>query len=317
MLVALKLTLVLVHLGYTSADSTASWLARRSALRFSIWGSPELPSDRAPDIVEHVVNATGGAPASAGVQRVVWNISRGFFPLTSTTYYVPRTKGERTESLMIHHHGHTQGCDNLDGNGTELGCPKFWDFYNVTDFIHGLQLDAIFMYMPLLGPNQQNGFPTDHNWFAQWEGEGDRPISYFITPVSLTVNYALSLGYKHVYMMGKSGGGWTTTVAAAADPRISLSFPIAGSVPLAIKVGPYYLHDKGDFEQLPQLGPMPAQGPWYLDACNYTCQYVLAGLEAGRTSLQILHENDPCCFRTASPRSNPHATLSARAVDQA
>ena len=31
-------------------------------------------------------------------------------------------------------------------------------------------------------------------------------------------------------------------------------------------------------------------------ACNYTCQYLLAGLEPGRFQVQILHEYDTCCF---------------------
>ena len=31
-------------------------------------------------------------------------------------------------------------------------------------------------------------------------------------------------------------------------------------------------------------------------ACNYTCQYLLAGLEPDRFQVQILHEYDTCCF---------------------
>ena len=31
-------------------------------------------------------------------------------------------------------------------------------------------------------------------------------------------------------------------------------------------------------------------------SCNYTCQYLLAGLEPGRYQVQILHEYDSCCF---------------------
>ena len=60
-----------------------------------------------------------------------------------------------------------------------------------------------------------------------------RAIGYFVEPLHLTINYALSLGYTRVVMMGKSGGGWTTTVCSALDPRIDVSFPIAGSIPLS------------------------------------------------------------------------------------
>ena len=55
---------------------------------------------------------------------------------------------------------------------------------------------------------------------------------FFVEPVILTINYAKQvLGYKRVVMMGLSGGGWTTTMAAALDPRIELSIPVAGSIP--------------------------------------------------------------------------------------
>ncbi len=48
----------------------------------------------------------------------------------------------------------------------------------------------------------------------------------------LAVNYAVgALGYDHIVMLGLSGGGWTTTLAAAVDARIALSMPVAGSVP--------------------------------------------------------------------------------------
>jgi hypothetical protein len=57
------------------------------------------------------------------------------------------------------------------------------------------------------------------------------PEQFFLEPVWLSVNYAKSLGYQRIIMGGLSGGGWTTTVAAAIDPRIGLSFPVAGSVP--------------------------------------------------------------------------------------
>jgi hypothetical protein len=106
------------------------------------------------------------------------------------------------------------------------------------------------------GCNAVPGIDSNHHWFHQWEAKGDYPIRFFIEPIVretthspppthplhsssrspllfqvLTINYALSLGYKHVVLFGLSGGGWSTTIAAAIDPRISLSIPVAGSVP--------------------------------------------------------------------------------------
>ena len=39
------------------------------------------------------------------------------------------------------------------------------------------------------------------------------------------------MGYKNIIMVGLSGGGWTTTLASALIPDITLSIPIAGSTP--------------------------------------------------------------------------------------
>jgi hypothetical protein len=69
------------------------------------------------------------------------------------------------------------------------------------------------------------------------------------------------LGYKRIVMMGLSGGGWTTTLAAALDPRIDLSIPIAGSIPCN------FGHTSIDFEQF-------CERP-YNQVCDYECQYVL------------------------------------------
>ena len=103
------------------------------------------------------------------------------------------------------------------------------------------------------------------------------------------MSYALQqLGYRKVHVLGKSGGGWTATVAAAVDPRITLSFLVAGSLPWSFKS-----HQRGDYEQRRQR-----RNPgWYLTLANYTALYTLAALEPGRASLQVLHEKDPCCFK--------------------
>lgn len=77
---------------------------------------------------------------------------------------------------------------------------------------------------------------TTHEHLAQLTGitQGS-PIRYFIEPVIAVSNILESSGYETVYMVGLSGGGWTTTVAAAIDPRIAASYPVAGSTPLGAR----------------------------------------------------------------------------------
>merc|ERR1719231_1810179 len=93
--------------------------------------------------------------------------------------------------------------------------------------------------MPLIGCNQvislnSNGSvytPHSHAWFQQWEDKGEHTMRFFIEPVALAAAHARKLGYKHIVMVGLSGGGWTTTVASAVVTDIDLSIPIVGSIP--------------------------------------------------------------------------------------
>jgi len=165
--------------------------------------------------------------------------------------------------------------------------------------------------MPLKGINLGPGsnettLNSDHWWFLQWEDKGDHAMRYFIEPIVLTINYAKSVGYKDIFMAGLSGGGWSTTFGSALDTRIKGSFPIAGSIPCAMrnpnnKSWPWG-NDAEDFEQNCSPNPNPTMpshpGRLAFQACNYTCQYLLAGLEPERFQVQILHEFDSCCFAT-------------------
>merc|ERR1712129_460312 len=85
--------------------------------------------------------------------------------------------------------------------------------------------------------------------------------------------------------------------------------PIAGSVPCGMRnpVGripdqKWTGSDQEDYEQscMPHNHTLGVgddkPGREAFAACNYTCQYLLAGLEPGRFQAQILHEYDSCCF---------------------
>ena len=59
-------------------------------------------------------------------------------------------------------------------------------------------------------------------------------------------------------------------------------------------------NDREDFEQSCAGDPNPENplhpGRALYRFANYTAMYLLAGLEPGRAQLQVLHENDECCF---------------------
>eukprot|EP00041_Stephanoeca_diplocostata_P009687 m.151052 g.151052 ORF g.151052 m.151052 type:complete len:290 (-) comp17847_c0_seq1:205-1074(-) len=210
-----------------------------------------------------------------------------------------------SDTVVLYHNGHeTSTCTpNYDG---------------VVDYFNELGYDVMELMMPLIGCNQayQYGNPKGHEWFKQFEDKGDFTMRYFIEPVALAAAYAKKLGYKHVVMVGLSGGGWTTTVASAVIPDIDVSFPTAGSVPKWRTAAfdnwvPDLPEGRNPKAVSPDIfSPPPLEGaggdyeqeqerPMYSTIGGYAEMYVLATLESHRHQLQILHEYDSCCFRGA------------------
>jgi len=109
---------------------------------------------------------------------------------------------------VLHHHGHAHGCKPTLPENTCTGPNAWYDYYNVSGFVHDeLGADVLFHYMPLYPPNVVAGVPQSHAFFEPFQERGARTMRFFIEPVILSVKFALSLGYKRVLMMGKSGGG--------------------------------------------------------------------------------------------------------------
>lgn len=50
----------------------------------------------------------------------------------------------------------------------------------------------------------------------------------------LTANYAFAQGYEKLYMVGLSGGGWSTTFAAAIDKRYDASYPLSSHYNISV-----------------------------------------------------------------------------------
>ncbi len=131
------------------------------------------------------------------------------------------------------------------------------------------------------GPNDYtSGGPTDHE-------SGTLTLADWIGPVSIAINTLRNLfPSAAIHMTGISGGGWMTTVAAAADDRIAKSYQFVGSLPDMIYVN-------RDFEQ--RLDGVTA---------DYLTLYMLAA-SPGRRHMQVLYENDPVAFSRANFSTRP------------
>jgi hypothetical protein len=194
------------------------------------------------------------------------------------------------------------------------------------DFISGIEVirsflekgfSVIALSMPLEDPNTRPVVElkrigkiqlTFHDQLKLLEMKSGHPIQLFLTPIAVSLNYANNFSYDSAYMTGVSGGGWTTTLYAALDPRITRSYPVAGSLPLYLREDRNRINtahrsaDWGDYEQtIPEL----------YSIANYLELYILSSQGPRRKQLQILNEYDPCCFAGESSKTY-EATVNSR-----
>jgi hypothetical protein len=274
---------VLARVRARSPDSIA---AMRHQLVAYIWKRDTLPTDALPDeVAEGVVDAEfADLPELRRIDRLKIVMEHG---RTSTVYlFHPAAP---SGGVFIYHEDHR--------GDFVLGKP-------IIARALGLGHTVAALAMPMRGRNVSNEPVTlpgvgeirlglDHDSLAWLEDETFSPIKLFLHPVLATVNHLERLFPGAPFAMaGQSGGGWTSTLYAAIDPRIKASFSVAGSLPLYLRGEPP-LDSWGDFEQI--------HPPLYRIA-EYLDLYVMAAAGAGRRHLQVLNYYDPCCFRPDGAR---------------
>ncbi len=187
-------------------------------------------------------------------------------------HYRPKKPAKK---LAIFHQGH----DHNWGSGGGI---------DTAAFLLGKGYDVLAMQMPLFGDNRKFA-PMgvgSHNDLAKLATRDLEPIRLFLEPVAVALNHAVKqLAPDDVVTIGLSGGGWTTTLYAAIDPRVRLSFPVAGTLPDYLRVG--RPGDRGDWEQY---------HPDLYKVANYLDLYVLGASGPGRRQRQVLNKYDSCCF---------------------
>lgn len=181
--------------------------------------------------------------------------------------------------LVIYHQGH---------GGGFIRDAKTIEFFLKNNY------SVLAFSMPLLGMNNQPvvEIPNfgkikleSHNHFYLLDSTQFSPIKYFLEPVAVSLNYIdENFDFDSYYMVGISGGGWTTTLYSAIDPRIIQSYSVAGSLPTYLRSSP---DDLGDYEQ---ILPLLYQNANYLDL------YILDSYGSNRKHVQIFNKYDPCCF---------------------
>jgi len=170
------------------------------------------------------------------------------------------------------------------------------------DFINGKKTIGFFLEkgysvaalsMPLSGMNNQ---PTvnianigeiklsAHEQFWFIDSDNFSSLKFFLEPVMIATNYIESnYSSNSIFMVGISGGGWTTTVYSAIDDRIDKSFPVGAMLPLFISLNaPVMPHYEGIIPELYEIAS-------YLDL------YILGSFGEDREQIKIINKFDSCC----------------------
>lgn len=243
-----------------------------------LWGSDGFPSAKLPTVVKkNVVSPVDGLVNLARVDDLFLMMDGGVESMAH--HFIPAQS--KTNRLVVLHHGHaTTFNDNAGMRDAGYGMQR--TIRNL--LIEGYSVLAV--YMPGCLPDAPM---VPHATLVDTPTTGSG-LKFFLEPVAVYLNYLQTQAdadafphYLDFSMMGLSGGGWTTTVYAALDPRISLSVPVAGSLPLALRSG----WSIGDSEQT---------DPRFYALVGYLDLYVLGAAGAGRRQVQVLNRHDDCCF---------------------
>ncbi|HUR83451.1 MAG TPA: hypothetical protein VM733_22025, partial [Thermoanaerobaculia bacterium] len=258
-----------------------------------IWGTEGFPSAKLPTSV--ATNVPSPLTGLENLERVdLLRINDTTSHTGRAFHFIPL---RRNGQVVIVHQGHGttfNGPDALtDPDGTGLGLRRT---------IAALLMDGygvLAVYMPHyreaidLGGGQSEPAdvsPSHDAMFNETPATGS-PLKWFLEPAIVALNHVQSL-YSDYHMVGLSGGGWTTTLCAAVDPRIRMSFPIAGTIPLYLRGNSSSV---GDTEQF-------LSG--FYSIAGYPDLYVLGAHGSNRKQVQVLNRHDSCCFGEASYEHN-------------
>lgn len=234
----------------------------RAALIDEIWSGDGFPATGADAVSTGVANPISGTGFTnlASVDQLTINMTDAF--VSSPYVFRPTSSNNK---LAVVCQGHTTDFDYSPGG--------------VGDLIRALS-NAGYTVVGLLMPG--NATTTTHNTYPA-PSESKNYLKYFVEPCARAINQVIGEGFTHVFMAGLSGGGWTTHVCAALDPRILASVPVAGSLPLDRAAS------ARDWEQL-----LPGLTGW-----DYYDLYALA-VSGARKQWQILNYYEPTPYGYAA-----------------
>jgi hypothetical protein len=269
--------------------------ATRSRLVHFIWDGG-LPSTlpKASKNVELPSLSIGLDPANiASIDKLVADVSGWDF--YSTSYLLHPVNNANSHRAVILHQGHSRNLELGIGTTANHLLRNGFTVVVMNMPLHGWNNDDTATVPGIGSLTYSNHDSIIHTTTKDNHGQGFR---LFLEPVIQSINHlaAQSDSIKDISMIGLSGGGWTTQMIAAIDPRISLSIPIAGSCPLYHRnIDP---QSAGDAEQVypPLYDENIRSDGSGGGVATWLEIYVLGALGPGRRQIQVSNQFDSCCF---------------------
>lgn len=246
------------------------WAARANLLH-AIWGEQGLPTGLRPTRIEPGVADETFSPMAevARIDLLVRETPPGF--VSRAYHLVPKVPNGK---LVVYHEGNT-GRFHRNAHVLQRFLAEGYGVLAFSMWITDRQPDVV-----VRGPGRIAFNDHQHLKFL----DDPNPLRVYFDPVVAGLNAVLETGaYDDVVAVGFSGGGWAVTVLAAMDPRVRLSYPVAGSYPL-------YLRKYRSWSTWQETYPP------MLAAANYLDMYVMAAAGDGRRQVQVLNQFDGCCY---------------------
>ncbi len=266
--------------------------ARRAAMAGYIWKGAGPP--RTLPRVETGVAAPAELKDLTGVRRIDLLTVPLRYQVTAKVYDLLPRKGWNRR-LALYHNGHGEPPETMIRTTQALLDRSYRVMVYAMPFHH-------WNAQGIEDPNDPGTMlpPPSHRELVPWETAEFSTLTFFLEPLTVTLNHAeRTYRPESVEMIGLSGGGWTTTVYAALDPRITRSYPVAGSLPFFLRpASPKPSPTIGDFEQTKAAFP----GFYAASSDDFLDMYVMASIGANRSQVQILNRFDECCFNGVSHR---------------
>jgi hypothetical protein len=206
------------------------------------------------------------------------------------------------DSLAIYATGHESESQVAEGLSQASVSLVYPDAAALIGHLFDRRANVLVTFMPGLGLRpgaadqelrRMHDMVAQHFVFALLDFPSDSGAAYFVAHIEGFLDRFGST-YRRVSMFGRSGGGWTTTIAAAIDSRIQCSVSFFGSLPMRLRMPlpsepADALSDLGDFEQF---------GLFLFKRLDYLDLYALAASQ-GHRHTQVFNERDNCCFSGA------------------